>query len=150
MIIYLGNSCQFSLICTLREIEESKKVGKDQKSIQSSTTPDPDLCHLSYFFSDRAKAVLLLWIIFVIICFVFAMLSRLFTCSPLVVTCLERANLLALLCIMFNCIFGTFPCGVQGQVWYFTVSIPDLCLLSYFVCLFCSSKRFDFKCYFDV
>ena len=26
----------------------------------------------------------------------------------------------------------TIPCGVLGQVWYLTVSIPDLCLLSYF------------------
>ena len=30
--------------------------------------------------------------------------------------------------------FVTFPCGVLGQVWYFIVSIPDLCLLSYFGC----------------
>ena len=34
-------------------------------------------------------------------------------------------------------------CGVLGQVWYFMISIPDICLLSYsevemclFVCLF--------------
>ena len=31
-------------------------------------------------------------------------------CS-LVVTCLERANLLALSCAMFYCVFVTFPCG---------------------------------------
>ena len=30
------------------------------------------------------------------------------------------------------CVFVTFPCGVLGQVWYLIVSIPDLCLLSYF------------------
>ena len=28
--------------------------------------------------------------------------------------------------------FVTFPYGVLGQVWYLIVSIPDLCLLSYF------------------
>ena len=30
------------------------------------------------------------------------------------------------------CIFDTFPCGILGQVWYLIISIPDLCLLSYF------------------
>ena len=33
---------------------------------------------------------------------------------------------------MFNCDFVTFPCGIQGQVWYLIVSINDLCCLSYF------------------
>ena len=35
-----------------------------------------------------------------------------------------------LLFVMFNCVFGTFPCGILGQAWYFIVSIPDLCRLS--------------------
>ena len=39
------------------------------------------------------------------------------SCSP-VVTCWERANLLALLCLVFFCVFVTFPCGILGQVWY--------------------------------
>ena len=52
------------------------------------------------------------------------------SCS-LLVTCLERADLLALLHVMFSCIFVTFPYGVLGQVWYLIVSIPDLCLPSY-------------------
>ena len=51
-------------------------------------------------------------------------------CS-LVVTCWERANLLALLCVVFYCVFVTFPCGVLGQMWYLIVSISDLCLLTY-------------------
>ena len=54
-------------------------------------------------------------------------------CS-LVVTCLERACLLALLCVMFSCVFVTFPCGVLGRVRYLIVSISDLCLISYFNC----------------
>ena len=37
-------------------------------------------------------------------------------CS-LVVTCWERAGLLALLYVMFYCVFVTFQCGVMGQVW---------------------------------
>ena len=51
-----------------------------------------------------------------------------------VVTCLERADLLALVGDVF-CIIVTIPCGILGQVWYLIVSIPDLCLLSYFVVL---------------
>ena len=51
--------------------------------------------------------------------------------SSLVITCWERADFLALLCVMFYCDFVTFPRGVLGQVWYLIVSIPDLCPLSY-------------------
>ena len=50
-------------------------------------------------------------------------------CS-LAVTCWERADLLALLFVMFACVFFTFPHGTQGQVWYSIVSIPDLCFLT--------------------
>ena len=51
-------------------------------------------------------------------------------CS-LVVTCWERADLLALVCDVY-CIFVTFPCGILCQVWYLIESFPDLCRLSYF------------------
>ena len=53
-------------------------------------------------------------------------------CS-LVVTCWERAGFLALLCVMSSCVFVTFPCVVQSQVWYLIVLIPELCLLPYFI-----------------
>ena len=49
------------------------------------------------------------------------------------VTFHERAGLLVLLRVMFSYVFVTFPCGVQGQVWYLIVSIPYLCLFPYFV-----------------
>ena len=49
----------------------------------------------------------------------------------LVVTCWERADLLALVCDVY-CVFVIFSCGILGQVWYLIVSIPDLCHLSYF------------------
>ena len=49
----------------------------------------------------------------------------------LVVTCWERADLLALVCDVY-CVFVTFPCGILGQVWYLIVSFPDLCRLYYF------------------
>ena len=51
-------------------------------------------------------------------------------CS-LLVTCWERADLLALLYVMFSCVFVTSPCGVLGQVWCLIVSIPDLYLHAY-------------------
>ena len=50
----------------------------------------------------------------------------------LVVTCWERAALLALVGDVY-CILVTFPCGILGQVWYLIVSFPDLCRLSYYV-----------------
>ena len=53
-------------------------------------------------------------------------------CS-LVVTCWEMAYLLALLYVMGFCVIVTFPFGVLGQVWCLIVSIPDLCLLTYFI-----------------
>ena len=47
------------------------------------------------------------------------------------VICGERADLLALLYVMFSCFFFfTFPCGVPGAV--LDLSILDLCLLPYF------------------
>ena len=55
-------------------------------------------------------------------------------CS-IVITCWERADLLALLCVMFSCVFVTFSYGVPCQMWYFIVLIPDLCLFPYFVVL---------------
>ena len=53
----------------------------------------------------------------------------------LVVTCMERADLLALV-VMPNCEFF-FPIGILGQVWYLNVSIPELLPLSYFIVLIC-------------
>ena len=41
-------------------------------------------------------------------------------CS-LVITCWERADHLALLCVMLPCVFVTFPYGVLGQVWYLEI-----------------------------
>ena len=53
----------------------------------------------------------------------------------LVVTCWERADLLALVCDVRLC-FVTFPCGILGQMWYLIVWIPDLYRLSY-LCIVC-------------
>ena len=59
------------------------------------------------------------------VCLCYAVLSV--PCS-LVITGWERAGLLALLCVVFSCVFVTFLYGVLGQVWYLIVLIPELCL----------------------
>ena len=48
----------------------------------------------------------------------------------LVITCWERADLLALVSDVLLCLCH-FPMWYTGQVWYL-ISIPDLCHLSYF------------------
>ena len=62
------------------------------------------------------------------------------SCS-LEVTCWERADLLALLNVMFSCAFVTFTYSVLGQVWYLIVLIPDLCLLPYFASMIISTLK---------
>ena len=47
----------------------------------------------------------------------------------LVVTCRERADLLALVCGVY-CDFVSFPFRILGQVCYLIASIPDHCYLS--------------------
>ena len=49
----------------------------------------------------------------------------------LVVTCWERADLLALVCGVQLAVCH-FPIGILVQVWYLVVSISDLCSLTYF------------------
>ena len=86
----------------------------------------------SNFVSDRSNAALLLLILFVI-CVSCLSLSYCHVCFlRLLVTCWERSDLLALLCVMFPCVFVILLYGVLGQVWYLIVSISDLCLLPNF------------------
>ena len=78
----------------------------------------------SILFTDCSKA-------FCHLCFksVFVMM---YCC---VITCQERADLLTRMCEMFSCVFFTFQYAVMGRVWYLIVSIPDLCLLYFGLCL---------------
>ena len=64
-------------------------------------------------------------------CLVFSMSLCAFIYMCFVVTCWERADLLALVCgvLLWVC---HFPIVILGQVWYLIVSIPDLCTLTYF------------------
>ena len=75
--------------------------------------------------TDRSKAVLLLWILFVIYASCFHAFLSVY-CS-LVLTCWERANLSALLYMMFSSVLS-----LLGQVKNLIVSTPDLFLLPYF------------------
>ena len=61
--------------------------------------------------------------------FVMSLCGSVYMCF--VVTCWERADLLALVCGVY-CEFVTFPIGILGQVWYLIVSIPDFCTRTYF------------------
>ena len=82
------------------------------------------------YFTERCKAVLLLWIFYVFFCLVVIMplCASVYMC--LVVTCYERADLLALVCGVWLWVCH-FPIGILGQVRYFIVSIPDLCTLTF-------------------
>ena len=60
--------------------------------------------------------------------FVIALCASVYLC--LVVTCLERATLFALVCGVYLWVCH-FPIGILGQVWYSILSIPDLSTLTY-------------------
>ena len=64
-------------------------------------------------------------------CLVSAMSMCVSVYMCLVVTCWERADLLALVCGICQRVCH-FPIGILGQVWYLIVTIPDLCALAYF------------------
>ena len=74
----------------------------------------------SSIFTDSSKAVLLLWILFVIYMLCLTLLYFISVHCNLVITCWERPD-----CVLC---FVTFRYGAPGQVWYLIISIPDLCL----------------------
>ena len=55
-----------------------------------------------------------------------------FTLLYCLITCWERGDPLALLCVMLPCAFVIFPYGVLGKVSYLIVLIPGLFILLYF------------------
>ena len=78
-------------------------------------------------FTDRSKAVLLLWIIFVIyvLCLSCLLVFSLQHCGHLLG---EGCPICSLACDVLLC-FVTFPCDVLGRLWYLIVSILDLAFL---------------------
>ena len=81
----------------------------------------------SKYFTDRSKAVLLLWIICVIYVLYFSCVG---VCSWLPCGHLLGNGWPLGSCLWY--VFVTFPCGILGQVWYLIASIPEFCRLSYF------------------
>ena len=87
------------------------------------------------YFTDRSKAVLLLWIfyVFVLSCVCYVLCASVYMCF--VVTCWERADLLALVCGVF-CEFVTFPlvswvrCGTW--LYRFLIFATLLLLFNYY------------------
>ena len=80
------------------------------------------------YFTDRSKAVLLLWIIYVnIVLYLLCFCERLFIDALWSPPGKGLASWLSF--VMSNCYH--FPIGILGQVWCLIVSIPDLCRLSY-------------------
>ena len=92
------------LQCQLYEEERGILFNKlrEQLGIQSPSV------YTLQVFTDRSKAVLLLWIfyVFVLSCVCYVLCAS--VCVCFVVTCWERADLLALVCGVF-CEFVTFP-----------------------------------------
>ena len=85
------------------------------------------------YFTDRSKAVLLLWILYVFFCLVclLCLCVHLFICalwSPA-----GKGLAFWLSFVVPNCEFCHIPIGILGRVWYLIVSIPDLRTLTYFV-----------------
>ena len=96
---------------------------------QTSIWLDP---HKGNFLTDHSKAVLLLWILFVVCV---SCLSVILSCMFFAAFWSPAGKGLAfwfsyILCFFF-CVFVAFPYGVLGWVWYLIVSIQDLCLLPY-------------------
>ena len=75
-------------------------------------------------FTDRSKALLLLWIYASCLYLLCCLACFLQPCDHLLGNC---CSLGSLVCWVFLC-FVTFPHGVSGQVWYSIISISDLCL----------------------
>ena len=101
------------------------------------------------YFTDRSKAVLLLWIfyVFVLSCVCYVLCASVYMCF--LVTCWERADLLALVCGVF-CEFVTFPlvswvrCGTW--LYRFLIFAPLLTFMYFFfllwlICRGSSSKH---------
>ena len=69
-------------------------------------------------FIRRSKAVLLFWIFLLFMVYVCLYFTGLSVLCSLVVTCLERDDLLALLCVLLSCVFVTLLYDVSGWVLY--------------------------------
>ena len=106
----------------------------------------------SVLFNDRSKAVLLLWILFVIYVSCFSFLCcRVCLLQPCDHLLGKGLPLGSLVCDVFLYFCQYLYC-VPDQVWYFFVSIPDLYLLDLFMrktsklsCLFITMNMITYE-----
>ena len=98
----------------------------------------------SKYFTDRSKAVLLLWIFYVFVlscvCYVFVRVCLYVLCGHLLGEGWPLGS--RLWCLLWVC---HFPIGILGQVWYLIVSIPDLCTFTYFKNQTSFAKQTEFE-----
>ena len=78
------------------------------------------------FLIDCSKKVLVLWILFVICVSCLSCHIVLSVLCNLVVTCLEKTDLLTHMCVLVSCVYVTFPHGVLNQVWCLIFFIPGI------------------------
>ena len=107
-------------------VNKTSKVSWSTSELRVSLAPLNKLKpSLDFLWQFQCSASL--WILFLLflfhVCPDYTVVSV--PCS-FVITCWDRADLMALLCVLFP-----FPYGFSGRVWYFSVSIPD-CLHLYF------------------
>ena len=76
---------------------------------------NPDQMTSLIDFADHSKSVLLLWILFVFMFHVYLCYTVVSVPCILVITCWEVADLLALLSVVFSCIFYHFPLWCYGS-----------------------------------
>ena len=109
-------------LCVLIHIRTKGEVGTVEGPPLNMFKPS------SYFIADRSKVVFLLWILFINYVSCLSLLCRLVCSLQSCGHLLGKGDLLAILYVMFSCVFVTFPCGVPGQVCYLIVLIHDFCL----------------------
>ena len=81
-----------------------------------------------YFYTDRSKAVLLLWFL-IVTCSCCPYLY--FGSAIMLVTCILFAES-AFRKLLSIYVFSYFPFGFEGRIWDLIVSVPDHCLSFYF------------------
>ena len=102
----------------MKNITNNPYIGN--RVVQSIRVGNTVWIKFSYLFSYRPLpgGVSFVNLFFICVCLCLTVMSV--SCS-LVVTFLERADLLAFLYVMFSCVFVTVPFSVLIQVWYLIV-----------------------------
>ena len=138
--MYRSRNVRFYLLQDINITLKSHFLRENVKNLLSYTQQYliMDVITLRYLLCKplvyRSKAVLLLWIFYVFVlscvCYVFVRVCLYVLCGHLLGKGWPLGS--RLWCLLWVC---HFPIGILGQVWYLIVSIPDLCILTYFYCM---------------